>query len=76
LVNISCILSLQRIILGGGVMQQHQLFPLVRRRVQGLLNDYLPVPTILDQFDGYIVPPGLGNRPGVLGAIALAQQSV
>jgi fructokinase len=76
LVNIICILSPQRIILGGGVMQQRQLFPLVRRRVQGLLNDYLPVPTILDQIDDYIVPPGLGNRSGVLGAIALAQQSV
>jgi fructokinase len=76
LVNIICILSPQRIILGGGVMQQHHLLPLVRRRVQGLLNDYLPVPTILDQIDDYIVPPGLDNRSGVLGAIALAQQSV
>jgi fructokinase len=76
LVNIICILSPQRIILGGGVMQQYHLFPLVRRRVQGLLNDYLPVSTILDQIDDYIVPPALGNRSGVLGAIALAQQSV
>ena len=76
LVNIICILSPQRIILGGGVMQQHHLFPLVRRRVQGLLNDYLSVPTILDQIDDYIVPPALGDRSGVLGAIALAQQSV
>jgi fructokinase len=75
LVNIICILSPQRIILGGGVMQQHHLFPLVRRRVQGLLNDYLSVPTILDQIDDYIVPPALGDRSGVLGAIALAQQS-
>ena len=75
LVNIIYILSPQRIILGGGVMQQHQLFPLVRRRVQALLNDYLPVPAILDQIEDYIVPPGLGNRSGVLGAIALAQRA-
>jgi fructokinase len=73
LVNIICILSPQRIVLGGGVMQQPQLLPLVRRRVQELLNGYLPVPAILDQIDDYIVPPGLGNRAGVLGAIALAQ---
>jgi len=33
------------------------------------------VPAILDQIDEYIVPPGLGNRAGVLGAIALAQQA-
>lgn len=75
LVNFICVLSPQRIILGGGVMQQHQLFPLVRRRVQELLNDYLPVTAISDQIDDYIVPPGLGNRAGVLGAIALAQQA-
>ena len=75
LVNIICILSPQRIILGGGVMQQRQLFPLVRRRVQELLNDYLPVPAILDQIDDYIVSPGLGDRAGVLGAIALAQHA-
>jgi fructokinase len=73
LVNIICILSPQRIILGGGVMQQSQLFPLVRRRVRELLNGYIPVPAILDQIDDYIVPPGLGDRAGVLGAIALAQ---
>lgn len=75
LANIICILSPQRIILGGGVMQQRQLFPLVWRRVQELLNDYLPVPAILDQIDDYIVPPGLGDRAGVLGAIALAQHA-
>lgn len=75
LTNIICILSPQRIILGGGVMQQRQLFPLVRRRVQELLNGYLSVPAILDQIDDYIVPPGLGDRAGVLGAIALAQHA-
>ena len=75
LVNIICILSPQRIIIGGGVMQQPQLFPLVRRRVQELLNNYLPVPAILDHIDDYIVPPGLGDQAGVLGAMALAQHA-
>ena len=75
LVNIICILSPQRIIIGGGVMQQPQLFPLVRRRVQELLNNYLPVPAILDHIDDYIVPPGLGDRAGVLGAMALAEHT-
>jgi fructokinase len=65
----------QRIILGGGVMQQAHLFPLVRREVQTLLNGYVRVPEILDDIDAYIVPPGLGNRAGVLGAIALATQA-
>jgi fructokinase len=75
LVNIICVLSPQRIIIGGGVMQQPQLFPLVRRRVQELLNNYLPVPAILDHIDDYIVPPGLGDQAGVLGAMALAQHT-
>ena len=74
LVNFICTLSPQRIIMGGGVMQQQQLFPLVRREVQELLGGYIQVAMIGEQIDDYIVPPKLGNRAGVLGAIALAQQ--
>jgi fructokinase len=76
LVNIICCVFPQRIILGGGVMEQAHLFPLVRNRVQELLNGYLKTPLILDRIDEYIVRPGLGNRAGVLGAIALAQQAI
>jgi fructokinase len=68
-----CTLSPQRIIMGGGVMEQPQLFPLIRQRVQELLNEYVKAPRILEQIDDYIVPPGLGGRSGVLGGIALAQ---
>jgi fructokinase len=75
LVNLICILSPQRIILGGGVMQQASLFPLIRGKVQQLLSDYLKTPTILKHIDEYIVPPRLGDRAGVKGAIALAQQA-
>jgi fructokinase len=76
LVNYICTFSPQRLILGGGVMEQQQLFPLIRRQVQQLLNDYVQAPAVLEQIDGYIVSPGLGNRAGVLGAIALAQDQV
>ena len=72
LVNYVCTLSPQRIILGGGVMEQPQLFPLIRRAVQQLLNGYVPSPAIVENIDAYIVPPGLGKRAGVLGALALA----
>ncbi len=65
--------SPQRIILGGGVMAQPQLFPLVRQRVLALLNGYVDAPEILENIDAYIVPPALGNMAGILGAIALAQ---
>ncbi|HWQ15113.1 MAG TPA: ROK family protein [Roseiflexaceae bacterium] len=76
LVNLILTVSPQRIIMGGGVMAQPQLFPLVRRRVQELLNGYVAAPAILERIDEYIVPPALGARAGVLGAIALAQDAV
>lgn len=76
LVNYVLTLCPQRIIMGGGVMQQAHLFPMIRRDVQALLNGYLQVPEILDEIDAYIVPPGLGDRAGVLGAIALARRAL
>ena len=67
-------LSPERIIVGGGVMEQPQLFPLVRRKVVDYLNGYVQSPSILGDIDSYIVPPGLSNRAGVLGAFVQAQQ--
>jgi len=75
LASLICTLSPQRVIVGGGIMQQAHLFPLVRRRVQELLNGYLQASAILDEIDSYIVPPALSSRAGVLGALALAQQA-
>lgn len=69
--SIICILSPQRIVLGGGVMSQTLLYPSIRRHVQQLLNGYIRVPALMDNIDTYIVPPALGDRAGVLGAMAL-----
>ena len=57
-------------------MQNEGLFPLVRRQAQQFLNGYVQSPQILQEIDQYIVPPALENRAGVLGAIALAMESV
>ena len=73
LVNILCVLSPQRIILGGGVMEQSHLLPLIRKNVQQLLNNYVQHPAVLERIDDYIVLPQLGRKAGVLGALALAQ---
>ena len=73
--NLVCTLSPQRIILGGGVMKQEFLFPLIRSKVQNLLNGYVFTHQILEKIDEYIVPPRLGSRAGVLGAIALAENA-
>ncbi len=75
LASFICTLSPQRIILGGGVMEQEHIFPMIRERVQEYLNGYVQSPAILENIDTYIVPPGLGNKAGVLGAIALAQRA-
>jgi fructokinase len=74
LANLVCTLSPQRIVLGGGVMEQAQLFPLIRKEVVALLSGYIRAPEILDAIDDYIVPPGLGNRSGRLGALAMAER--
>lgn len=71
-----CILSPQRIILGGGVMNQPHLFALIQRKVQTLLNGYIQTPAVTRHIETYIVPPSLGSRVGVLGALALAEQAV
>jgi len=75
LVNVTCVLSPQRIILGGGVMHQRHLFPRIRRRVQNLLADYLQSPEIVSHPETFIVPPGLGDDAGVVGALALARHA-
>lgn len=67
--------SPRRVVIGGGVMQRRQLLPMVRPRVQQLLNGYLRSPQIVEGIEEYIVAPTLGNRAGVLGAIALAMDA-
>ena len=69
-----CTLSPQRIILGGGVMEQPQLMPLIREKTLASLNGYVQAGKILDQIDEYIVPVGLAGKAGVLGAFVLAAQ--
>ncbi|MHB1354871.1 MAG: ROK family protein [Anaerolineae bacterium] len=63
----------KRIIMGGGVMVQDQLFPRIRAKVQQHLCGYIQVPELTTEIDSFIVPPMLGGRAGVLGAIALAE---
>lgn len=75
-VSLVLILSPQRVILGGGVMKQAQLFPKVRRRVRELLKGYVRASELLEGIDDYIVPPGLGDQAGMLGGVALAQRAL
>lgn len=74
LMNYILILSPQRIILGGGVMHQQSLFPLIRVRVKELLNGYL-VTKELEDIDHYIVPASLHDDQGIMGCLKLAAQA-
>jgi len=64
IVNMICTVSPRRVLLGGGVMEQEHLFPLIREQVCTALNGYVAIPEIC--------APMLGKNTGVLGAIALA----
>lgn len=68
--------SPQRIIIGGGVMSQQRLFPLVRQRMLHWLGGYVERGEILVDTDEYVVPPALGERSGVLGALSLALSAI
>jgi len=72
LINLIYAYSPKRIVLGGGVSQHAGLHVAVRQKVQQGLNGYIQSPVLLKAIDDYIVPPSLGNRSGVLGAIAMA----
>jgi len=63
LVKVVAVLSPERIVLGGGVMEVQGLLALVRAEVAELLAGYVATE---------IAPPALGPLSGVLGAIALA----
>ncbi|HHP9002981.1 TPA: ROK family protein [Listeria monocytogenes] len=68
LMNYTLILSPERIVLGGGVMKQRQLFPLVRQKLKALVNNYVQLPDL----DEYIVPPKLEDDAGITGCVLLA----
>ena len=71
--NAICSFSPEKIILGGGVMQQKHLFPMIRQKTLKLLNGYVQAKEILEHIDTYIVEPGLGTKSGATGALLLAR---
>ena len=73
--TIALILSSERIVFGGGVMQCSALFPPLRRAAEAMLNGYLPTHGA-DWADRYIVPPALADRSGRVGAIYLAMSGI
>lgn len=71
LVNYSMVLSPRRMVLGGGVMKQEQLFPLVRKYFAHLMAGYVRTKE-LEDLDSYIVPCSLNDNQGIMGCLQLA----
>ncbi len=68
-------LSPEMIILGGGVMHQEQLFPLIRQKVTQLLGGYVQAEE-LEDMERYIVPASLHDDQGIMGCLELARREI
>lgn len=71
LVDYIMVLSPQRIVLGGGVMQQEHMLPLVREEVKRQLAGYIRTKE-LEDIEHYIVLPSLNDNQGIMGALKSA----
>ena len=67
-------ISPQKIILGGGVASQAQIFPLVRKYVLEYINGYIDTKE-LRNINAYIVPAALNGNQGIMGALKLAEMA-
>jgi fructokinase len=70
--NLIYCLSPRRVVVGGGVMQQPGLLDRVRHQIQAAIHGYLQYAALAQDLDQFIMPPRLGTRSGLLGALALA----
>jgi fructokinase len=75
LVSVICVLSPERIVIGGGVMNHPGLLALVHREIVSLMNGYLGAPVLGVGISDFVTRPALGPRAGVLGALALAESA-
>jgi fructokinase len=72
--NLTLTLQPQRIVVGGGVMNE-DLLSLVREALHVRLAGYRASLAEREALSGFLVTPGLGRRAGVLGAIELAARA-
>jgi len=74
-INLTMCYSPERIVLGGGVMQQSHLFPKIRIHYKALMNGYKEGPSASD-LRNFIVPTALDGAAGELGALLMAERAV
>jgi len=76
LVQYILILMPEKIIIGGGVSNVKEIFPLIRNEVTSMLNNYISLPEVNENIKEYIVPPALGGNSGLVGGFVLAQNAL
>lgn len=69
------VVSPERVILGGGVMEQKALYPLIRKEIVRQLNGYLDTEE-LGNMEKYLVSPELNGKQGIIGCAVLAEQEL
>lgn len=70
--SIALMISVERIVFGGGVMSNGALLPYVHASALQYLNDYLMPLNDRTLAANYICAPGLGDRAGITGSLLLA----
>jgi fructokinase len=70
LVDYVMVISPQRIVIGGGVMHQEHLMPLIREEVKRQLAGYIDTKELINM-DQYVVLPSLNDNQGIMGALKL-----
>ena len=73
--NLVLMYSPRRIVLGGGVMHQEQLYGIVRKKTLEYLGGYIQTAELKDM-ESYICAPGCGGDQGILGAAELARRTL
>lgn len=70
--NLMMTVSPEKIILGGGVMGQEHLFPLIRKELVQLVNGYIPC---VEDGKKLVVPPVCYPDSGLIGSLLLAKNA-
>lgn len=70
--NLLFAVSPQRIVIGGGVGSRPAVLAATRAHARRWIGGYIAHPRLDGDLGDFIVPPGLGEQSGLLGAVALA----
>lgn len=73
--SIALVVSVERVIFGGGVMANGLLLPHIRDAAANVLQGYLEPLSQPGALENYIRTPRLGTQAGITGALLLAEQA-